>query len=43
MSRFIDITGNRYGKLFVVERLENTQRGVTVWSRLSWFITELTN
>lgn len=34
MSRFIDITGNRYGKLFVVERLENTQRGVTVWKCL---------
>lgn len=31
MSKFIDITGNRYNNLIVVKRVENAPGGVTVW------------
>lgn len=34
MSKFIDIVGNRYNNLVVVERLPNIKGGITVWKCL---------
>lgn len=34
MSRLIDITGERYSRLLVLERAENTERGQAVWKCL---------
>lgn len=31
MSKFIDITGNRYNYLTVIRRLENAKGGITMW------------
>lgn len=31
MSKFIDLTGKKYGKLLVVERAENAKGGIAVW------------
>lgn len=34
MSKFIDITGNRYNHLTVIRRLDNASNGVAVWECL---------
>ena len=34
MSKFIDLTGNRYNRLMVIERAENAKGGVPVWKCL---------
>lgn len=34
MSKFIDLTGNRYSKLTVIERAENAKGGIPVWKCL---------
>ena len=34
MSKLIDIRGNKYGKLTVIERVENAEHGITRWKCL---------